>query len=77
MEIIQVKGNTYVLDLGLLYLPFYKISQTDLILLDTGLKKEHQHGGQGPHHTKELHQLFTQVRIIGQRAQNRKKGHLQ
>jgi len=42
MEIIQVKGNTYVLDLGLLYLPFYKINPTDLILLDTGLMKEHQ-----------------------------------
>ncbi|MGB4589073.1 MAG: MBL fold metallo-hydrolase [Clostridiaceae bacterium] len=42
MEIILVKGNTYVLDLGLLYLPFYKINQTDIILLDTGLKKEHR-----------------------------------
>lgn len=42
MEIIQVKGNTYVLDLGLLYLPFYKINETELILLDTGLMKEHR-----------------------------------
>lgn len=42
MEIIQIKGNTYVLDLGLLYLPFYKINQTDLVLLDTGLMKEHR-----------------------------------
>lgn len=40
LESIQVRGNTYVLDLGLLYLPFYRIDEVNIILLDTGLKKE-------------------------------------
>ncbi len=58
MEIIQVKGNTYVLDLGLLYLPFYKINQTDLILLDTGLMKEHR---------KQISDFFeeNEYRVVG------------
>lgn len=42
MENIHVKGNTYVLSLGLLYLPYYKVNDRDLILLDTGLMKEHR-----------------------------------
>lgn len=42
MENIHVKGNTYVLALGMLYLPYYKVNDRDLILLDTGLMKEHR-----------------------------------
>ncbi|MFH5835369.1 MBL fold metallo-hydrolase [Proteiniclasticum sp. C24MP] len=36
MKSIYVKGNTYVLDLDLLYLPFYRIDDKNIILLDTG-----------------------------------------
>lgn len=40
MKSIHVRGNTYVLDLGILYLPFYRIDENSIILLDTGLKKD-------------------------------------
>lgn len=40
MEIIKVKGNTYCLDMGMTYLPFYKLNDQDIILIDTGFKKE-------------------------------------
>jgi len=39
LKSIHVRGNTYVLDLDILYLPFYKIDAHRIILLDTGLKK--------------------------------------
>ncbi len=37
MKIIRVKGNTYCIDSGLSYIPFYKINETEIILLDSGL----------------------------------------
>jgi hydroxyacylglutathione hydrolase len=40
LKSIHVRGNTYVLDLGILYLPFYRIDEQSIILLDTGLKKD-------------------------------------
>lgn len=40
MDIINVKGNTYCIDTGMTYLPFYKLNNTDIILMDTGFKKE-------------------------------------
>jgi len=38
LEKKHIRGNTYVLDLDLLYLPYYMIDDTHIILLDTGLK---------------------------------------
>lgn len=40
MDIIKVKGNTYCIDTGMTYLPFYKLNDQDIILIDTGFKKE-------------------------------------
>ena len=40
MDIIKVKGNTYCIDTGMTYLPFYKLNNQDIILIDTGFKKE-------------------------------------
>lgn len=39
MESKHIRGNTYVLDLDLLYLPYYMIDEKHIILLDTGLMK--------------------------------------
>ncbi len=36
MDIIQVKDNTYLIDTGMTYIPFYKISEKEIIMLDTG-----------------------------------------
>lgn len=35
-EIIPIKGNTYCIDTGMTYIPFYKINETDIIMLDSG-----------------------------------------
>lgn len=40
MDIIKVKGNTYCIDTGMTYLPFYKLNNQDIILMDTGYNKE-------------------------------------
>lgn len=40
MEIIKVKGNTYCIDTGMTYLPFYKLNNQDIILMDSGFNKE-------------------------------------
>jgi hydroxyacylglutathione hydrolase len=36
MEILKVKGNTYVIDTGITYIPFYKINGEEIIMLDSG-----------------------------------------
>lgn len=36
MEIISVKGNTFCMDTGMSYIPFYKINDEEIIMLDTG-----------------------------------------
>lgn len=36
MEIIAVKGNTHLIDTGMTYIPFYKINEKEIIMLDTG-----------------------------------------
>lgn len=41
MENKHIKGNTYVLDLGMMFLPYYKINDEEIIFLDTGLKHRH------------------------------------
>lgn len=40
MEIIKVRGNTYCIDTGMTYLPFYKLNNQDIILMDSGYQKE-------------------------------------
>lgn len=37
----HIKGNTYVLDLGMMLLPYYKLDDQKIILLDAGLKERH------------------------------------
>lgn len=36
MKIIQVKNNTYCIDVGISYVPFYKLNEKDIILFDSG-----------------------------------------
>ncbi len=36
MEIKEVKGNTFCIDTGMTYIPFYKINEEEIILLDSG-----------------------------------------
>ncbi len=36
MKAVKVKGNTYCIDVGAAYIPFYKINEKDIILFDTG-----------------------------------------
>ncbi|MGH4139359.1 MBL fold metallo-hydrolase [Clostridium sp.] len=36
MEIKEIKGNTFCIDTGMLYIPFYKINQKEIIMLDSG-----------------------------------------
>lgn len=38
MDILKVKGNTYCIDTGMTYIPFYKIDSERIIMLDTGWK---------------------------------------
>jgi hydroxyacylglutathione hydrolase len=40
MNIIKVKGNTFCINTGTLYIPFYKINDEEIIMLDTGWKEE-------------------------------------
>ena len=34
MNQMHIKGSTYCIDTGMTYLPFYKITDTDIIMLD-------------------------------------------
>ena len=36
MEIKKVNGNTFCVDTGMLYIPFYKINSEEIIMLDSG-----------------------------------------
>ena len=36
MEILEIKGNTFCLDTGMTNIPFYKLDQRRIIMLDTG-----------------------------------------
>jgi len=36
MELIQVKGNTFCIDTGMSYIPFYKINDEEIIMMDSG-----------------------------------------
>jgi glyoxylase-like metal-dependent hydrolase (beta-lactamase superfamily II) len=44
MEIIKVKGNTFCIDTGMTYIPFYKINDEDIIMMDTGWKVGEREG---------------------------------
>lgn len=41
-EIIHIRGNTFCIDTGMTYIPFYKINEEDIILLDSGWAKGEQ-----------------------------------
>ncbi|GFZ31383.1 MBL fold hydrolase [Clostridium zeae] len=44
MKIIEVKGDTFCIDTGRTYLPFYKINSNEIIMLDSGLEKGERQG---------------------------------
>ena len=44
MEIKEIKGNTFCIDTGMLYIPFYKINQKEIIMLDSGWAKGEREG---------------------------------
>lgn len=44
MDILHVKGNTYCIDTGMTYIPFYKINDKEIIMLDTGWAKGERKG---------------------------------
>lgn len=44
MEIMKVKGNTYCIDTGMSYIPFYKINDEEVIMMDTGWAKGEREG---------------------------------
>ena len=41
MNLIQIKGNTWVLE-GVEYIPLYKLDESRCVLLDTGLLQERE-----------------------------------
>ncbi len=40
MDVKKIKGNTYIIDTGMSYLAFYKINETEIIMIDTGWPDE-------------------------------------
>jgi len=44
MKIKHIKGNTYCIDTGMTYLPFYKINEKDIILVDSGWPQGEREG---------------------------------
>ncbi|GAA0181760.1 MBL fold metallo-hydrolase [Clostridium sediminicola] len=44
MEIKKVKGNTFCIDTGMTYVPFYKINDKEIIMLDSGWAKGEREG---------------------------------
>jgi glyoxylase-like metal-dependent hydrolase (beta-lactamase superfamily II) len=39
LEIIKVSGNTFCIDTGTLFIPFYKINDREIIMIDSGWKE--------------------------------------
>lgn len=37
MKINNIRGNTYLIDTGRTYIPFYKLNENEIILMDSGL----------------------------------------
>ncbi|MCE5221678.1 MAG: MBL fold metallo-hydrolase [Clostridium sp.] len=44
MEIKKIKGNTFVIDTGMTYIPFYKINDEEIIMLDSGWAEGEREG---------------------------------
>ncbi|GAU78847.1 MBL fold metallo-hydrolase [Fusibacter sp. 3D3] len=44
MEIINVFGNTYCIDTGMTYIPFYKLNEKEIVLLDSGYGNSEREG---------------------------------
>lgn len=44
MEIKKIKGNTFCIDTGMTYIPFYKINDEEIIMLDSGWAKGEREG---------------------------------
>lgn len=44
VEIIKIKGHTFCIDTGMTYIPFYKINDEEIIMLDTGWAAGEQKG---------------------------------
>ncbi|WP_368489921.1 MBL fold metallo-hydrolase [Clostridium sp. BJN0013] len=44
MVIKKIKGNTFCIDTGMTYIPFYKINNKEIIMLDSGLAGEETEG---------------------------------
>lgn len=44
MDIINIKRNTFCIDTGMSYIPFYKLNEKEIIMLDTGWKKGEREG---------------------------------
>jgi hydroxyacylglutathione hydrolase len=44
MEILQVRGNTFCFDTGMTYIPFYKINEEEIIILDSGWAEGEREG---------------------------------
>lgn len=42
MKIKNIKGNTFIIDTGMTYIPFYKIDDKNIIMLDCGWIKERE-----------------------------------
>ncbi len=43
-EIIHVKGNTFCIDTGMTYIPFYKVNEKEIVMLDSGWAEGEQKG---------------------------------
>ena len=44
VEIIKIKGQTFCIDTGMTYIPFYKVNDKEIIMLDTGWATGEQKG---------------------------------
>lgn len=44
MEIKKIKGNTFCIDTGMTYIPFYKVSDEEIVMLDTGWAEGEREG---------------------------------
>ena len=44
MKIIEIRGNTFCIDTGMTYIPFYKINDEEIIMLDSGWAKRERVG---------------------------------
>ena len=44
MEIKKIKGNTFYIETGMLNIPFYKINDEEIIMMDSGWAKGQRRG---------------------------------